>query len=160
MDIFSEDLKAGIVFTPGKISKETISSKAGDICSEVMEGSLCPLETYIKAKAISDVATSICKTIKDVAIDEASKYGPEDKVLGVGFATKSTPTQYDFSDDSEWCDLEEKIKELKQRQKEVEGKMILAMDYSEMIDDDGVVITPARIKKDGGTTIQINVPKE
>ena len=160
MDIFNEDLNTGIAFAPGKISKESIDNKAASICSDVMEGHLCPLETYIKAKAVSEVSSSICKSIKDEAISEASKYSNGDKVLGVEFLTKSTPTQYDFMDDGEWLLLDAKIKSLKTQQKEIEGKMILAMNYSEMIDDTGVVITPAKIKKGGGTTIQINIPKE
>lgn len=160
MDIFSEELSKGIAFAPGKISKESIAVKAKEVSDEVMEGNMCPLETYIKAKAVSDVAAGICKTIKDSAIDEANKYGADDKVLGVGFATKSTPTQYDFSDDAEWVLLNDKITQLKAQQKEIEGKMILAMNYAEMVDDTGVVIVPARVKKDGSTTIQINIPRE
>ena len=121
---------------------------------------MCPLETYIKAKAVSDVAAGICKTIKDVAIDEATKYGADDKVLGVGFATKSTPTQYDFSNDAEWVLLNDKITKLKEQIKEIEGKMILAMNYAEMVDETGVVITPAKVKKAGGTTLSITIPRE
>lgn len=37
--------------------------------------------------------------------------------------------------------------------------MIQAMDYAEMVDKDGVVIIPAKVKKAGGTTIAINIPK-
>jgi hypothetical protein len=33
------------------------------------------------------------------------------------------------------------------------------MGYSEMVDKDGVVIVPAVIKKAGGDTLQINIPK-
>ena len=36
----------------------------------------------------------------------------------------------------------------------------IAMNYAEMVDDTGVVIVPARVKKDGSTTIQINIPRE
>lgn len=159
MDIFNEDLNSGITFAPGNISKEIIESKSLSIVGEVNDGFLCPLETYIKSKAISDVATSICKEIKELAIDEASKYSSEDTVLGVGFSTKNLASTYDFSHDAEWIEINVEISELKAKIKEHEGKMILAMNYSEMIDDDGVVVIPAKVKKAGGTTLAISIPK-
>ena len=160
MDIFNEDSNAGIAFAPGKITKESIDLKAGNIVADVFNGHLCPLETYIKSKAISDVAASICKEIKEEAISEAEKYSAEDKVLGVGFATKNTATTYDFSDDSEWVRMDAEIKYLKSKIKSYESKMIQAMEYAEMVDKDGVIITPAKIKKAGGITIAITIPKE
>lgn len=160
MDIFSEELSKGIAFAPVKISKESITVKAGEVSNEVMEGNMCPLETYIKAKAVSDVASEICKTIKDVAIDEACKYGLNDKVLGVGFATKNLANTYNFDHDSEWKNMSIELNELKAKMKAYELKMIQAMNYAEMVDNDGVVIVPAKIKKPGGVTIQINIPRE
>jgi hypothetical protein len=159
MDIFNEDSSAGIAFSPEAITKESITLKAGNIVSDVLNGHLCPLETYIKSKAISDVAASICKEIKEDAISEADKYSSEDKVLGVTFATKNTANTYDFSDDSEWVRMDAEIKYLKSKIKAYEAKMIQAMQYAEMVDKDGAIITPAKIKKAGGTTIAITIPK-
>lgn len=160
MDIFNENSSAGIAFSPGTITKESITLKANSIIGDVFSGNLCPLETYIKSKAISDVAASICSEIKEDAISEAEKYSAEDKVLGVGFATKNTASTYDFSDDSEWVRMDAEIKHLKSKMKAYESKMVQAMDYAEMVDRDGVIITPAKIKKAGGTTIAITIPKE
>lgn len=160
MDIFNEDSSAGIAFAPGKITKEGIDLKAGNIVTDVFNGHLCPLETYIKSKAISDVAASICKEIKEDAISEAEKYSADDKVLGVGFATKNTASTYDFSHDTEWASMSAQIKHLKSKMKAYEAKMIQAMEYAEMVDKDGVVITPAKVKKAGATTIAITIPKE
>ena len=160
MDIFNEDPSAGIAFSPGSITKESITLKANHIIGDVFSGNLCPLETYIKSKAISDVAASICSEIKEDAISEAEKYSADDKVLGVGFTTKNTASTYDFSHDSEWASMNAQIKHLKSKMKAYETKMVQAMDYAEMVDKDGVVITPAKIKKAGGTTIAITIPKE
>ena len=44
--------------------------------------------------------------------------------------------------------------------KAYEAKMVQAMDYAEMVDKDGVIITPAKIKRAGGTTIAITIRKE
>ncbi len=159
MDIFNEDSNAGITFAPGKITKESIDLKAGNIVTDVFNGKLCPLETYIKSKAISDVAASICREIKEEAISEADKYSSDDKVLGVTFTSKNLANTYDFSDNPEWNSMKEKLDELKVSMKVIEGQMIQAMDYAEMVDKDGVVIIPAKIKKHGGSTIAITIPK-
>lgn len=160
MDIFNEDQNSGIAFSPGTITKESITIKANTIVKDVFSGNLCPLETYIKSKAISDVAASICKDIKEEAISEADKYSSEDKVLGVTFTSKNLSNTYDFSDNPEWNIMKDRLDELKTTMKVIEGQMIQAMNYAEMVDKDGVVIIPAKIKKHGGTTIQINIPKE
>ncbi len=159
MDIFNEDSNAGIAFAPGKITKESIDLKAVSIITDVFNGNLCPLETYIKSKAISDVAASICKEIKEEAISEADKYSSDDKVLGVTFTSKNLANTYDFSDNPEWNSMKEELDELKASMKAIEGQMIQAMDYAEMVDKDGVVIIPAKIKKHGGNTIAITIPK-
>jgi len=159
MDIFNEDPNSGIAFSPGAITKESITLKANTIIKDVFSGNLCPLETYIKSKAISDVAASICKDIKEEAISEAEKYSSEEKVLGVTFTSKNLANTYDFSDNPEWNIMKEKLDELKITMKVIEGQMIQAMDYAEMVDKDGVVITPAKIKKHGGSTIAITIPK-
>lgn len=159
MDIFNEDPNAGIAFSPGVITKESITLKANSIIGDVFSGNLCPLETYIKSKAISDVASSICKEIKEDAISEADKYSTDDKVLGVTFVTKNLATTYDFSHDSEWVEMSKELNELKSKMKSHEEKMIQAMNYAEMVDKDGVVVIPAKVKKAGGTTIAINIPK-
>ena len=160
MDIFNEGFSVDTLHAPDKITKESIDYKAGNIVTDVFNGKMCPLETYIKSKAISDVAASICREIKEEAISEAEKYSTDDKVLGVGFATKNTASTYDYSDDSEWVRMDAEIKHLKSKMKAYEAKMVQAMDYAEMVDKDGVVITPAKIKKAGGTTIAITIPKE
>ncbi len=159
MDIFNEDPSAGIAFSPGTITKESITLRANSIVGDVFSGNLCPLETYIKSKAISDVAASICKEIKEEAISEADKYSSDDKVLGVTFTSKNLANTYDFSDNPEWNSMKEKLDEIKVCMKVIEGQMIQAMDYAEMVDKDGVVIMPAKIKKYGGSTIAITIPK-
>ena len=37
--------------------------------------------------------------------------------------------------------------------------MVQAMNYAEVVDADGVIVDPAVVKKAGGETIQITIPK-
>ncbi len=92
MDIFNEDPSAGIAFSPGTITKESITLRANSIVGDVFSGNLCPLETYIKSKAISDVASSICKEIKD----DASPFITIEQLEGVLKHTKIQRKVWDY----------------------------------------------------------------
>jgi hypothetical protein len=158
IDIFKEETN-GIVLSLDNLSKEYLQSVASDIAKSVYEGNEYALPTYIKAKGLEEIAKSIQESIKEAAIDEAQDYRKDEKVLGCEFLIKATPTTYDFSNNDEWVHLNNEINRLKALQKDIEKQMILAMGMAQMVNNDGVVIEPAVVKKDGGQTIQINIPK-
>lgn len=156
IDIFENE---NFVLKQYEISKSGLAKVASQVIEPVMEGKVDALETFIKAKGLLEIATNVMDGVKEEALNEASKYSKEDKILGCGFLVKSVANTYDYSNNEEWVILNEKINELKVLQKEIEKKMVVAMGYSEMVDKDGIVIEPAVIKKAGGDTLQINIPK-
>jgi hypothetical protein len=158
IDIFKEETN-GMVLSLDNLSKAYLQSVANDIAKSVYDGNEYALPTYIKAKGLEEIAKSIQESIKESAIDEAHDYRKDEKILGCEFLIKSTPTTYDFSHNDEWLHLNNEIARLKAHQKEIEKQMILATTVAQMVNNDGVVIEPAVVKKDGGQTIQINIPK-
>lgn len=158
IDIFKEE-QSGMVLALDNLSKAYLQSIAEDISSSVLNGNEYALPTYIKAKGLEEIAKAIQESIKELAIDDAHDYRKDEKVLGCEFVVKNTPTTYDFSHNDEWRILNDEITKLKAQQKEIEKQMILAMSVAQLVTTDGVVIQPAVVKKDGGQTIQINIPK-
>lgn len=158
IDIFKEEDKF-LVLALENLSKAYLQSIAENISNSVFDGNEYALPTYIKAKGLEEIAKAIQESIKESAIDEAQAYRKDEKVLGCEFLVKNTPTTYDFSHNDEWRILNDEITKLKAQQKEIEKQMILAMGMAQMVNTDGVVVEPAVVKKDGGQTIQINIPK-
>jgi hypothetical protein len=156
IDIFENE---NFVLKQYELSKSGFAKVANQVIEPVMAGEVDALHTFIKAKGLLEIATAILDGVKEEALNEASKYSKEDKILGCGFLVKSVANTYDYSNNEEWVRINEQINELKAVQKEIEKKMVIAMGYSEMVDKDGVVIEPAVIKKAGGDTLQINIPK-
>ena len=158
IDIFKEDDK-GMVLALDNLSKAYLQSIAEDISNSVFNGNEYALPTYIKAKGLEEIAKAIQEGIKELAIDDAHDYRKDEKILGCDFLLKNTPTTYDFSHNDEWTHINNEITRLKALQKDIEKQMILATTMAQMVNNDGVVVEPAVVKKDGGQTIQITIPK-
>jgi hypothetical protein len=158
MDIFEERIENTLP-SFNNINKTSLASMAGDVVHRVLEGNEDPLEVYIKAKALEEVVKNILAGVKDLAIDEATKYDKEEGMLGVTFGTKSTPKRYSFHHNEEWVKLNDQLVSIKLAMKDIETKMIKAMEFSGVVDEDGVVIEPAKVIGGGDTTIQIRIPK-
>lgn len=159
MDIFRED-KYGMVIALDNISKASLSQIAKEIVSTSLDGGYeDPIAAYIKAKGLSEIADGIMSGLKDDAIKEAYRYEKDQKVMGCSVLVKSIPNTYDFSNNPSWVHLNNEINRLKAEQKEIEKQMIVATGFSEMITADGEVVIPAEIKKRGGETLQITIPK-
>jgi hypothetical protein len=159
MDIF-ETKNAGLSINLGRLSKQGLNAMSQLIIESVMEGNEYAIEQYVKAKGLVELGNSIVDGLKDLAINEANNYSPQDKVLGCSFQVKATPTTYDFSHNEEWALLNAHLEATKKKMKFIESQMIEAMNHNQFVDVDGVIIEPAKVKKQGGTTIAINIPKE
>jgi hypothetical protein len=140
MDIFKED-STGMVIALDNLSKANLSKMANEIVLTSIEGGYeDPLEAYIKAKGLSEIADGIMTGLKDYAMKEAYRYEKDQKVLGCSVLVKATPNTYEFSHNPAWVHLNNEINRLKAEQKEIEKQMILAIGYSEMISADGELI--------------------
>ena len=141
------------------VSKHHLLDIANQISKSVYDGKEYALQTYIKAKGLEEIAKSVQESVKQMAIDDAHDYSKGETVLGCELVIKSTPTSYDFSHNEEWTELNNQITKLKEQQKEIEKQMIQATTVAQLVTNDGVVVEPAVIKKQGGQTLQINMPK-
>ena len=92
---------------------------------------------------------------------EGQKMNQKDLRLGfIGLATQNSDLlKLNEKLNDQLKTVVKELNELKSKMKSHEEKMIQAMNYAEMVDKDGVVVIPAKVKKAGGTTIAINIPK-
>lgn len=162
MDLFEtkKNSIADVVLSFDSINKSNIENVAHQVSKAVMEGNEYAITAYIKAKALEEIATSIQEKIKPYAVEEAERGGSDSKVLGCDVLVKSTPSKYKYDSSEEWCELTAQIEKLTERKKEIEKQMVTAMNYAELVDSDGVIITPAVIDKPGYQTIQVKIPKQ
>lgn len=158
MDIFKEENNS-VSIALDRLSKAYLSNLASAVVRKVDEGEESALEQYIKAKGVADLASEIMDKLKESAMDEAQDYGDTDKVLGCQFQVRNNANSYDFSHDNTWRYLNDTLASVKEDMKIREKQMLDAMKYAELVDDNGEVITPAVLKKAGGTTIAIVIPK-
>lgn len=159
IDIFKED-STGMVIALDNLSKANLSNISNEIVKTSIDGGYeDPIEAYVKAKGVAEIADQIMNGLKHYAIQDAYKFDKDQKVLGCSVVVKNTPTTYDYSHNDEWSEINDQIAQLKERQKEIEKQMIQAMSVAQLIDNDGVVVEPALIKKSGSETIQITIPK-
>jgi hypothetical protein len=160
MDLFEKKNNsiADVVLSLDSINKSSIENIAHQVSKAVMEGDEYAITAYIKAKALEEIASSIQEKIKSYAVEEAERVGGS-KVLGCDIVVKSTPNKYNYDSSSEWCELTAQIDKLTERKKEIEKQMVLAMNYAELVDNDGIIVIPAIIEKAGYQTIQVKIPK-
>lgn len=89
------------------------SEFAAQVINAIVDGNVNPLEINIYLKSIEDTIKMIRKEerIKDLILDEASKYeGNEFSVFGANVKV-CTRRNYDYKGDSGWVDLDRKKKE-------------------------------------------------
>jgi hypothetical protein len=162
VDIFEDSLMSGNTIDFNSLSKASLGKVSGAVSQRVLSGDEDALEVFIKAKALEQVAKNIISEVKSAATDEAERYSKADsKMMGCEFVVKNGATTYSFDHDEEWSNIDSKIKELTAMRKEREKKMIDAMNYAEVVDDEtGEVIPPAEVKKGSGSVLTVTIPKE
>ena len=112
------DLKIADI-APSKLGIELV---ADSIQEQINDGLLDPLDVAIKFNCIEQLAKSVKTRITDNVLTELTKH-PKCKaeVLGAS-VSEMTTVKYDYSDLPGWLELEEQIKVLKEKQKEIEDK--------------------------------------
>ena len=145
------------IFEEVFITKDTIRQTAIAFIEENTD----PIDAYVKGKELEEIAKEVLAECKQSAIDLLST-SDENKVKhnGCWIMTKALAPSYDFSTNSEWVELNFKIKQLEADRKKMEVLMIEASKYGELKDSEGRKITPAKVSKEAGVTIQVTIPKE
>lgn len=112
------DLKIADI-APSKLGIELV---ADSIQEQINDGLLDPLDVAIKFNCIEQLAKSVKTRITDNVLTELTKH-PKGKAEVLGASVSEMVTvKYDYSDLPGWLELEEQIKVLKEKQKEIEDK--------------------------------------
>jgi hypothetical protein len=142
------------------VTKESLKAHVDEVKTSIDEGVHDPLEVYMQAKIGSEFLSMVMKETKDYAIDEATKYGKDErKMYGCAFELSNGTTKYDFAHDDVWSDLNNQMKEIKEKMKAREELMKQALNFSGAADDNGEVVPPAKIVGGSGEQIRITIPK-
>ena len=157
---FPELEPKNLVLFKENITKQEIAEKAAYTVEAVNEGHVNAIEVYTQVRAVKEVTDAILKGIKDATLDEVERLNPMERSFrGIEMQLAQGRTKYDFSHDEKWCEISDKIEELKAQLKEREKLMVNALDYSGVADENGEVIQPATVV--GGTekSLKIIIPR-
>jgi len=124
-------------------SKEGITLFASKVINEVEAGYANPLRVRLLCDTMEKVAEKIKEATKSNVKKEAAKYGEKPfEFGGAELHLTTTKTSYDYSvcEDSEWNELDAKIKELMARKAERETFLKALKQPVAMLD--GEVINP------------------
>ena len=139
---------------PSKFSIEMLKSQ---IVTHFMETGDSPLELLVKSEAVIQLLDGIRADLKEVVIDELSKY-PQGKaeVLGSKLAKMESGVKYIYDQDYTWCKLNDEIESRKFALKERE-KMLRSITAPMVDPETGEVVHPAT--KISTTTFKISLKK-
>jgi hypothetical protein len=102
---------------PSKFSLELI---AEDIREKLLTGNYDVLQTAVILNAMENLSKLTKDKILDIVLDELDKHPKASaEILGAKM-TRFDSIKYDYTHIEEWVKLEERIKSLKERQKEIE----------------------------------------
>lgn len=116
-----------------------------DIYDLVKEGEIDPLKAVIVLKEIEKKAKEYKSKITDIALEELDNYPKIGAIIdGYNVKTKKSPGRWDFKHIPEIYELEEKIKEVKEKHKGAYHQMLQNLTT---LGDGGEVIIPANFKQ-------------
>lgn len=139
---------------PSKFSVEMLKSQ---IVTHFMETGESPLELLVKSEAVIQLLDGIRADLKEVVIEELSKY-PQGKaeVLGSELSKMESGVKYIYDQDYTWCKLNDEIESRKFALKERE-KMLRSITAPMVDPETGEVVHAAtRIST---TTFKITLKK-
>lgn len=145
----------------GKVTKERIAELSSAFLTPYTSGDADPLKAYIEVKAFNEYLSNIIEQLAPMALNEAEKWGKDTKnINGVDFEVTNGAKKYDFSHCSKWRNLHAHLALEQRKLKDHEELMIKALSFSGAVDEDGVVIEPAKIVSAGKTTLRVTIPKK
>lgn len=140
-------------------TKANIERIGQAVIHQVKEGYADPVEEFIKAKALTQLAEQIIKGTQESTIN-AMRGAKTYEHKGVHMTFKSGARKYDFSDNPDWAKLNEQLEETKAAMKVIEDLMKKAMDFTNVTDEFGVVIPPARVVGGSADSVSVAIPKK
>src|SRR5690625_568522 len=129
-----------------ELSKKDITEVAKSMVSELDEGEKDPVQTLIAINKFSRLCKEIETNIRQIVVNSLTiGYKEVYEAHGVKLQRAETGVRYDYSKcgDSEWSELDKKIKELSDLKKERET-FLKAMKTAVADPDTGEVINPPK----------------
>lgn len=127
-----------------------------DLCIIAENGDICPLDTYISFKELSEYLNDRIEVIKPMALKEAAKYkGDSNGYCGYIVDVREMGGKYDYSNVEQIVKLKEQIKEL---EKASQNAYKISLHGGLVITGDGEEIQPA-IYKPGTISIALKYKK-
>jgi hypothetical protein len=125
-------------------------------CQLAENGDICPLETFIQFKEISDYLSDRIDIVKPMALKEATKYkGDENGYCGYLVDVREMGGKYDYSNIEAIVKLKEQIKEL---EKASQNAYKISLTKGMVVTGDGEEVQPA-IYKPGTVSIALKLKK-
>jgi hypothetical protein len=126
-----------------KIDK--IEKKIKDLYELVLDGEIDPLDVIFLLKQIEKKSKEYKTKIEGMAIEELSKYGKDGyNIEGYNINIKKSAGRWSFDHISEIKELENKLKDLKDKHKSAYKQLDKNITS---IGEGGVVVTPAKYKE-------------
>jgi bisphosphoglycerate-independent phosphoglycerate mutase (AlkP superfamily) len=145
-------------------SKRDAYYETENIRRAIIDGAKSPLPYFVAASYVNEVFQSIIKdeAVRQIAVSEIEKYGKVGFSFNGAKVEVTSRSDYDYSTTPEWLILEEQINELKAKQRLIEKTAQTIPDgivATELITEDGEVITVFRPLKKSHTIIKTTLPK-
>lgn len=136
-------------------TKTNIENTANAILSSVKDDGMNPLKLLVQLKAMQKVIEKVSDELNDLALDEAEKYGKNEKVFGATINIRESGVRYSFDHSAKWCMLTQELKNIKEKIKQVEDGLKSASEGNPYFDDCSgeLIYTPA--PKASKTTIAV-----
>jgi len=103
-----------------KPTKFGIDLLASSIAEDVNEGKVNALDAAIQISALENFIKSLKEKIGEQVMNELSKHPKSKAELNGVLVTEFNSIKYDYSGNNDWTELEEQIKQLNAKKKEVE----------------------------------------
>ena len=140
-------------------TKKNIDHIAQTIITGIKDGYLDPVEEYSKAKAINDLSKSVMDGTKENVV-KAMAGAKNYEHKGIAFQVKNGAKEYDFSDNPEWVKLSDQKDAIEEKMKIMQDLMKKAMDFHGVVDENGVVMPPAKISGGKADSLTVTIPKQ
>jgi hypothetical protein len=143
------------------LTKRAIETTGRQYAERLLDrGERSPLVALIRLRAWRDVLDEAIDGLKEEAMAEAERYGPDDRAWrGVGFRVRNGRTYYDYSHDPKWVELKAAEKATAAARKGRE-QFLRGLDEAIVVRDTGEIVRPAKVAKVGRAVLAIHFPKE
>ncbi|MGK0366298.1 MAG: hypothetical protein ACI85O_003371 [Saprospiraceae bacterium] len=148
------DIMAKIVKPLGSIDrhldkKEILELAQADVEAIITAGNYDLLQVYVEMKRYETYLNGILEQLKEPAYAQAAEKGEKSFDYNEAKVTVSRYTKYDYSIDSDWSNLDDKVKNMTDLRKKREAYLKQCNESNTMVDDEtGEVIEGFELPKE------------